>query len=480
MIFGLFVSSMKNITTQDKKRSCWIFCFNHGIDDQQSTNIIVSELMDFAHSENIAEDRMVSMDCGEEMKSDSSLVNSSPPSNKSSYPLPPSTEVACGQGITKSKLFAWALPHIFATPLKEAPYVAMKSIQDYKCSPTAHGHFKASHERKTFIETFKMSKEDTSKLVYACRSHNVTVTSALSAAMLSLTSLFLQNASKDGEKPEVLQTQNMKLFMPVCSRPYGKLSRSKAPDPLDASLMDSEDHTVILYNSAEGKCRTSTTRSSSTRSSCKSGLTEGKADWAQGAVVCAAGAVDFVLPVQASAVVDVRGVFNAVKKNIEISHTDKKVEFRGHTASLWELSKDCRIMAKEKVEKSLAENLLFFDFLMRKIKLCDILNEDSNNPLIMGRFAHCCVSNLGVCNLTNPGKADTRKQCSEGESSPLVLKDAYFASGGAYFGFFVSAFCMTVEGRLTVTLTFIHPLISPEDAFLFKETLLAVLQQLIL
>ena len=472
---------MKNISTKDKKRSCWIFCFNHGIDDQQSTNIIVNELMDFAQSQAIADDRAVRRYCEDEMKSDSALATSNQASAKNLYPLPPSMEVACGQGITKSKLFQWALPHIFTTPLREAPYVAMKSINDYKANPSTHAHFKAGHERKTFIETFKMSREETSKLVYVCRSHGVTVTSAISAAMLSLTSLFLQNGSKEGERPEShLKTQNMKVFMPVCSRPYGKITRSKAPDPLDASLTDSDDHTVMMYNGAEGKRSTSTTRTCSTRTSCKSGMFDGKADWTRGAVVCAAGAVDFVLPVQARAVVDMRGVFNAVKKNIEISHTDKTVAFVARTGALWELAKDCRVIAKEKVEKSLPENLLFFEFLMRKIKLCDILNADSNNPLIMGRFAHCCVSNVGVGNLTNPGKVDTSNPCSEGESQPLVLRDAYFASGGAYFGFFVTAFCMTVEGCLTVSLTFIHPLISPEDAFLFKETLLTLLKQLTL
>lgn len=564
---------------------------------------------------------------------------------KKNLSFPPSMEVALSTDITVTKLFRWALPQIFSGPLKEASYVPSKLIQNYKDDPIKYKHYTDPNKRQSMIECLRLSKEETDALVSVCRSHDVTVTSALSAAMLSISSLFLQNGTVEGGKREELKTQNMKVLMPVCSRKYGAPYGTRHQDSVDTALTEESTVTTMETNArmvagesdlicsslsspaAGNSCNTShynssfsssvssivlradscvassknndsfscsvssmdrtdscvasskgnnvffsnvssidrddscvasgkginvfesnmssidrddscvTSKGNSSFSSSVSSLVRGESgrgkktlgrgesysnakakkvflnsscsvshpnscavsransctvsransctvsrtnsctmtapavsnDWTRGAIVCAAGCIDFVVSVPVSTVIHAKEVCDSIEGDAVVK--SKNPEF-------WSLAKECRVHAKEKVEKSLAENLLFFEFLMKQIRLVDILNAESCNPSAMGRFSHCGVSNVGVADLASAVRLG-RLGVKGAESTPdLVLKDAYFASGNAYFGFYVTLYAMTVDDRLSMTITFTNPLTSPEDAVLFKSCLLAVLREL--
>jgi hypothetical protein len=558
---------------------------------------------------------------------------------KKNLSFPPSMEVALSTDITVTKLFRWALPQIFSGPLKEASYVPSKLIQNYRDDPIKYKHYTDPNKRQSTIQCLRLSKEETDALVSVCRSHNVTVTSALSAAMLSISSLFLQNGNVEGGKREELKTQNMKVLMPVCTRKYGAPYETKHQDSVDTALTEESATTIIdsgvrksmvdsdlicsslssiapdsscdtsHYNSSfsssvssivlrADSCVTSgkisdsfsssvssidrtdscvasskgnnvffsnvssidrgdscvasgkgidvfssnlssidhsdscvTSKANSGFSSSVSSLVRGESkknlglgrgescsggkvrkafttascsvsranssrsvsranssssisransctmnakghgnDWTRGAVVCAAGCIDFVVSVPVSTVIHARNVCEAIESDTVVQ--TKNPEF-------WSLAMECRIPAKEKVEKCLAENLLFFEFLMKQIRLVDILNAESSNPNTMGRFSHCGVSNVGVADLASAVRSG-RLGVKGAESTPdLVLKDAYFASGNAYFGFYATMYAMTVDDRLSMTLVFTSPLTSPEDAILFKGCLLSILRELV-
>jgi hypothetical protein len=566
---------------------------------------------------------------------------------KKNLSFPPSMEVALSTDITVTKLFRWALPQIFSGPLKEASYVPSKLIQNYRDDPIKYKHYTDPNKRQSMIECLRLSKEETDALVSVCRSHDVTVTSALSAAMLSISSLFLQNGTVEGGKREELKTQNMKVLMPVCSRKYGVPYETRHQDSVDTALTEESATTIETgvrkctadsdlicsslssiapdsscdtshYNSSfsssvssivlrADSCVTSsknndsfsssvssidrtdscvasskgtnvffsnvssidrgdscvkssksihvfsknlsssdhsdscvTSKDNSSFSSSVSSLVRGESkknfslgrgesssgakvrksfkstscsvsrvsssrsvsranssssvsranssssvsransctinskgysnDWTRGAIVCAAGCIDFVVTVPVSTVIHARDVCESIESDTVVQ--TKNPEF-------WSLAMECRIPAKEKVEKSLAENLLFFEFLMKQIRLVDILNAESSNPNTMGRFSHCGVSNVGVADLASAVRSG-RLGVKGAESTPdLVLKDAYFASGNAYFGFYATMYSMTVDDRLSLTLVFTSPLTSPEDAILFKACLLSTLRELL-
>ena len=638
---------MKNYSTKSKKKTIWVFCFNHGINDQKAINVLVAELLDYIYSYPHPSKVM-------ENQNHTGQVTK----EKKALSFPPSMEVALSTDITMTKLFRWALPQIFSGPLKEASYVPSKLTQNYKDDPIKYKHYTDPNKRQSMIECLRLSKEETDALVSVCRSHDVTVTSALSAAMLSICSLFLQNGTVEGGKREELKTQNMKVLLPVCSRKYGVPYGMTQQDSVDnalteestattietATVHDTSDSDLICsslssiapdsscntshYNSSfsssvssivlrADSCVTSsknhdsfsssmssmdrtdscvasskgnnvffsnvssidrgdscvasskginvfscnlnsidhddscvTSKGNSSFSSSVSSLMRGESgmgkksfgskekkvfltssnpvsrvvsrvnssnnvsrvvsrvnssnnvsrvvsrvnssnnisrvvsrtnsctmnaecatnDWTRGAVVCAAGCIDFVVSVPVSTVIHARDVCESIE-----SGTTPKNE----NPEFWSLAKECRVHAKEKVEKSLAENLLFFEFLMKQIRLADILNAESSNPNTMGRFSHCGVSNVGVADLAGavrPGRLGVKGA----EITPnLVLKDAYFASGNAYFGFFVTLYAMTVDDRMSMTITFTNPLTSPEDAILFKACLLAILRELL-
>lgn len=539
---------IKNWYTASKKKTIWMFCFNHGMNDQKSINLLVTELMNFVHSYPHSS-KVMENQCFNGQKAQENKVLS----------FPPSMEVALSTDISVAKLFRWALPQIFSSPLKEASYVPSRLAQNYKEDPAKYAHFKDPSKRLCMIECLRLSKEETSALVRVCRSNDVTVTSALCAAMLSIASLFLQNGIVDGDKREELRTQNMKVLLPVCSRKYGLPYGTRHQDSVDSARTEesmtttfesagkhTSDHicsdassvapdsscNTSQYNSSfstsvssivrgesctvkgnnifssnvssmdrEDSCSTSKNNSmfsssvssivrgdscsstkgkksfSSSVSSMSRGNSSGQvtsacstSDWTRGVIVCAAGCVDFVVPVPVSTVIHARNICEAIEHDTVL---------KSENPEFWSLAKDCRMHSKDKVEKTLAENLLFFEFLMKQIKLVDILNGESENPSTMGRFSHCGVSNVGVADLANAVRSGRLGGKGEEGTPGLVLKDAYFASGNAYFGFFVTLYAMTVDDQMSLTLAFTSPLMSSQDAILFKTCLLSVLRELV-
>lgn len=200
------------------RESCWVFCFNHGTNDQKSANLMVTQLLDIiSNSSNTV--RSATADTGNTanrnrtedivagITNTSKFIEISPNADPKSY-FPPALESTLNVGTSAESLARWAEEESLDRHENEASSVPRKIRENYTKYPDRFEHYNKPHTRKAFVNLMKLSREETARLVSQCRSKGVTVTSLLSAAVLLTTSLFLQSSGDDvsqrhcGEKKE--------------------------------------------------------------------------------------------------------------------------------------------------------------------------------------------------------------------------------------------------------------------------------------
>lgn len=301
-------------------KSAWVFCFNHGSDDQQSVNIVVTEILNSIHSS--------------PMKA--------PTSNEKTYAFPKSVEDAIAPDNISLNTLKWSIFQLI-NQAANTDMLPAKIIQNYKKDPEKYKDvYTNPDKRRTFLEYLNLSREETAALRVMCRTQGVTITNALSAAILILTSTFFQNGfSKDGAVLS-LKEKNLRFLLSVGLRPFG----------------------------AKG--------------SEANGRNNAVTDWTEGTVACASGAVDFVVSVPAS---------TATPQGEAVSND-----------AFWALAKTCKQKSNDiiEVEDYVPESVRLFGLGMKYADILTIVDLESKNPGTMGRGFACGVSNVGLVNLPVP------------------------------------------------------------------------------
>lgn len=217
---------LTNVVCPELNTAAWVFCVNHGADDQGSINLVANDLVHVYNS----------------LKSGSNGDGGI----GEPKPFPPSMEDAMVQGaqFPLPSTLGWSLFQMYNSLQMPAMLPQHISGGTKKSDPA---YFEPDN-RETFCEYLGFSSELVTKLRERCRERGITVTSALSAAMLSVTSHAIQTLGA-GEDGESLSEEKLRFLLSVDLRPYGS---------------------------------------------------EGGADWTGGTVACAAGAVDYVVQVTKS------------------------------------------------------------------------------------------------------------------------------------------------------------------------------------
>jgi hypothetical protein len=180
----------------------WVFCVNHGADDQGSINLVVNDLI-----------KCINTAIGEE-------ANLGEPA-----PFPPSMEDAIAQGaqLPLPTTGAWALYQMG----NSLQFPAM--IPRHVASQQGQGQRYSNPDcRETICEYVKLDAEVVARLRAKCRARGITVTSALSAAMLAITSnaIQTQTGGKKGggggqqNNDALLTDQKLRFLLSVDLRPY--------------------------------------------------------------------------------------------------------------------------------------------------------------------------------------------------------------------------------------------------------------------
>ena len=437
----------------------WNFSVNHGINDQKSTIALVTELLVYINTRthvlnNPALYMQSSMESKEESKEDPDLddsieyiihrQNSTVPAVRD---LPVSLETALTHDLSSWKIFKWAMQRAFSKPLVEAASVPAKLNRNYREDPVKYAHYGVSEERRSIVVNWTLSKDETDALVRVCHSNNVTVTSALSAANLSVTSLFLQMGNN-----EEFISQNLKAYITVDTRCHGINPYMRVQDPDTVSITSK---TIDMNTNIKP-------------------LT----DWTDGQVACASHCVDFITPVPLSTITHAKDVFD-----FESNQDPNKQPVKSENPEFWVLAKQCRAVTKDKVENELDVGILFFEFLIDEIGLLGIIDTPAsvNDPLKMGRDSPCGVSNVGVADFKG---LDSRSGSGPGSGSGIYedrvsVKEAYFGSGGGRGGSYCFLSCQTVNGCLNNSLHFATPITTMEEAILFKKCFITILKEII-
>lgn len=366
-IFLILLFSCRVDHVQLNNEKCaLIVCSNHAIGDQKSFNTIVSELL--ANINGVLDDR----------------------TTMEVHAFPPSVEQAVAPGLPGFRTALWAAVQIWNT-LRRPTLVPRHMPKDSGIEPRAISYEKLidPDQRRTFTRQFQLTAAETAGLLSAVKRQQqqkqqlspqaavnhrpnsnlgrLTVTDALSAAMLAVSNVMLQedvpgfvsaasssDASLAGINSNInrIQSKMMRFLLAVGLRGYGK---------------SKEDFTGGTVSSASGAVDYVT---SSTPDLSRSSM-----PWA---------ATSPTLPPQLSE------------------------EFR---RCFWELAAQCRERSEDLLQKwqLVPESVRLFHIGMRlqEAGYADILRAveiDAHNPRTLGRGYTCGVSNMGVVDFTVVGK----------------------------------------------------------------------------
>ena len=190
-----------NLCNAQRTESAWIFAFNHGIDDQQSVNILVQDL----------------------------ITNCTPEPPNAEIPLlplffPPSVELAICPGVPNPLTLLWSMYQLFNS-LCFASTVPKQLRQRIKRNPEMYKRFTDPDQRSTFCEFISLNSNQTSHMVQRSKEKGVSVTHTVSAAVLIATALLLQQNTEEQEGKEGraidLDDLTLRFLLSVGLRPYG-------------------------------------------------------------------------------------------------------------------------------------------------------------------------------------------------------------------------------------------------------------------
>ena len=223
---------LTNIESLTSGKSAWVFCVNHAVDDQRSLNSVIVDLVTTCNSISSAK------------KVEKGVIGEA-------LAFPDSMEDAMVQGAQAilPQTLAWAGFQL-ANSLRRPAMVPWFVSRGAK---KKEARFQDPDQRSTFCAYMTLDSETVAKLRQRGRARGVTLTSLLSAAMLSITSTAIQTHGYEREVDSIVALP-LRFLLSVDLRPYGS---------------------EVTKNKSECFAR----------------------DWTGGAVACAAGAIDYVVKV---------------------------------------------------------------------------------------------------------------------------------------------------------------------------------------
>lgn len=294
----------------DDNQSAWVFAFNHGIDDQQSVNILTQDLLGYISSNN---------------------------PEPVSLPLPPNVEKAICPGPPNLLTLLWSLYQMYNSI--RMPKVVPRRIEEgLKTHPESFLRYTDPDQRRTICELVTLSEEATARLRRRSKEEGVTVTSALTAAMLVINSLLLQENS-NSKFSTSLDDMTLRFLLSVGLRPFGVQSKNSD-------------------------------------------------DWSGGSVACAGGALDFVIRVPSEACSPLTREFTA--ESNESLQIDE---------SFWDLARRSQDISKFLIKVGFVpESQRLFGIGMEVVDILKAVEIEARNPASLGRGYTCGVSSMGVVN----------------------------------------------------------------------------------
>ena len=183
------------------RKSALVFCVNHGLDDQQSLNILVSDTLSF-------------YDC---LLRDEKI-------HTTPIPFPPSVEAAVSPECPGVATLDWSLFQIgnSASGSLKVPERVTKDLTriDPVIRETQEFLNKkySVDSRKTIVDYFQISEEKLKRIREICKSRNLTITHFLSAIMIFVTDQVILGHKSMDEKLD----RKLRLLLSVGLRTYGK------------------------------------------------------------------------------------------------------------------------------------------------------------------------------------------------------------------------------------------------------------------
>lgn len=177
---------IENVISSDKLESAWIFSFNHAVDDQQSINILITDILHLIENNRD--------------------INSIIPKS-----FPNSIERGVSSRGLNLNTIRWAILQLWNSLQNPIvlPFHIMKKLKNDEsfalqvCEPI---------NRSTATQFFTLSKEDSTKFFIACKEHNCTVTNTLSAIILCLTALLMEPSNESVLKLRFLLSVGLRKF----------------------------------------------------------------------------------------------------------------------------------------------------------------------------------------------------------------------------------------------------------------------------
>ncbi len=188
-----------NIESSTADQNAWVFCFNHGADDQSSLNCVISDLVAacnaLSSSENIGSGVIGECLAFPESMEDAMVQGAQ-------FPLPQTLGWAAfqmGNSLRRPAMIPW--------------HVSRRA-------KNTEARFQDPDQRATFCEFLTLDDETVMRLRHRGRALGVTFTSLLSASMLSITSTAIQTQGQEGAA-KALADLPLRFLLSVDLRPYG-------------------------------------------------------------------------------------------------------------------------------------------------------------------------------------------------------------------------------------------------------------------
>lgn len=338
-----------------------------------------------------------------------------------SLPFPPSVEeaVAPGESPTGNTL-RWALFQLL-NALRGPVMIPQLVAENLRADPTKFAALYANPDtRSTFVEPFTLPSSVATGLRAACRARNNTVTSILAAAMLCVTSAAIHNRGREGGVRRGDRDALLRFLLSVDLRPYGA----------------------------------------------DKGSSGSGSDWAGGTVACAAGAVDFNVPVPSAV-----AAYGSSKATAAFSSLAAEDRVALHE-NLWNLAARCRNDAAEVIQyaKFVPESVRLFGLGMKYAKVLQVVELDAKSRGSLGRGYSCGVSNMGLVSFAQSG-------------DKIRVREAFYGTSHARNGVLCQLSCMTtgaVEGKeeFCGALQFTDPLITRDQGGEIRRALCDILTEI--